>query len=92
MVAPWLYPPPILSSPTMLLSCSPSPNTSHDVKDIQVILLFLVLKAALKKDSSKGSKKSAAKDKVETKTKELLFTFESSDRNYLSFLSELLKV
>lgn len=74
-------------------SRSSSPNTSHEVKDIQVILSFRVIKAAPKKDSSKGSKKTVPpKGKVETKTKELSFTFESSDENYLSFLSELLKV
>lgn len=51
------------------------------------------MKATPKKDSSKGSKKTVPpKDKVEMKTKELSFTFESSDENYLSFLSELLKV
>jgi hypothetical protein len=86
---PWLF----LFSPSMPPSRSPSPNTLHEVKDIQVILSFRVLKAAPRKESSKGSKKSVAlKGKVETKTKELSFIFESSDENYLSFLSELLKV
>ena len=73
------------------MSRSSSPNASHEVKDIQVILNFRVLKAAPKKDSSRV-KKSAAKGKMETKTKELSFTFESSDENYFSFLSALLKV
>ena len=71
-------------------SRSPSPSASHEVKDIQVNLVFRI---PAKKDSSKGTKKSAApKGKVETKTKELSFTFESSDENYFLFLSELLKV
>lgn len=91
--APWLSLALYFLSPSMPPSRSPSPNSSHEVKDIQVILSFHVLKAAPKKESSKGSKKSVAlKGKVETKTKELSFTFESSNENYLSFLSELLKV
>jgi len=90
MVALWLNPPLFLSSLAMVLSRSSSPNTSYQVKDIQVILSFHVLKAVPK--SSKALKKSVGKGKMETKTKELSFTFESSDENYLLFLSELLKV
>ena len=71
-------------------SHSPLPSASHEVKDIQVNLAFCI---PAKKDSSRGTKKSAApKGKVETKTKELSFTFESSDENYFLFLSKLLKV
>jgi len=90
MAALWLNPLLFLSSLAMVLSRSSSPNTSHQVKDIQVILLFHVLKAVPK--FSKAPKKSVGKGKMETKTKELSFTFKSSDENYLSFLSELLKV
>ena len=89
--APWLHPPLFLFPPTMPLSYSSSPNASHEVKDIQVILTFHVLKAAPKKDLSRA-KKSIAKGKMETKTKELSFTFESLDENYFLFLLALLKV
>lgn len=75
----------------MAPSRSPSPITSHEVKDIQVNLS--ILKAAKPKEPSKGGRKSAApKGKVEMKAKELSFTFESSEDKYYSFLSELLKV
>ncbi|KAF8810644.1 hypothetical protein BYT27DRAFT_7209245 [Phlegmacium glaucopus] len=73
-------------------SQSPIPTTSHSVGVVQVILSFHAPKPAAKKDSSKGGKKSTApKGKVEMKTKEISFTFEASEDNYLSFLSELLK-
>ena len=74
-------------------SPSPTPNTSHKVDVVQVILSFRSPKPAAKKDTSKGGKKPAVpKGKAETKTKEIAFTFESSEENYLDFLSELLKV
>ena len=90
-VALWLHPPLFFFPPTMPLSHFSSPNASHEIKDIQVILIFCVLKAMPKKDSSRA-KKSVAKGKIETKTKELSFTFELSDKNYFLFLSALLKV
>jgi len=73
-------------------SRSPSPPGSHEVKDIQVNLTFRVQKVSAKSKGSKKSTTTAPKGKLETKTKELSFTFESSDENYLLFLSELLKV
>ncbi|KAF8799455.1 hypothetical protein BYT27DRAFT_7223729 [Phlegmacium glaucopus] len=76
-----------------MASRSPTPVTSHEVEVVQAILSFHPQKPSLKKDSTKGGKKPAApKGKVETKTKEIAFTFEPSEENYLSFLSELLKV
>ncbi|KAF8810912.1 hypothetical protein BYT27DRAFT_7208952 [Phlegmacium glaucopus] len=73
-------------------SQSPTPTTSHSVGVVQVILSFHAPKPAAKKDSLKGGKKSTApKGKVEMKTKEIPPTFEGSEDNYLSFLSELLK-
>ena len=72
---------------------SPTPNASHEVDIVQVVLSFRSPKPAPKKDTSKGGKKSASpKSKVETKSKETSFTFEPSEENYLDFLSELLKV
>jgi len=63
--------------------------SSHKV-EVTVILSFRV--SPTKKDLPKKGKKTAiAKGKLEMKTKELSFSFESSEENYLSFLSELLK-
>jgi len=77
--------------PTMP-SRSPTPNTSHEVLVVQAILSFRTQPIA-KKDATKNTKKSSVpKGKTESKTKEMKFTFESSEENYLSFLSELLKV
>jgi hypothetical protein len=80
-----------LPVPTML-SRSPTPNTSHEVLVVQAILSFRIQPIS-KKDTTKSTKKSTvAKGKTESKTKEMKFTFESSEENYLSFLSALLKV
>lgn len=74
-------------------SRSPTPNTSHEVNVVQVVLSFRSPKTVPKKDASKSGKKpAAAKGKVETKSKETSFTFEPLEENYLDFLSELLKV
>jgi hypothetical protein len=73
-------------------SRSPTPDGPHEVKVIQVILVFHSQNPATKNNSSKGAKKAAAsKGRVETKTKEISFTFEPLEENYISFLSELLK-
>jgi hypothetical protein len=73
-------------------SHSPTPDGPHEVEVVQVILAFHSQNPATKNNSSKGVKKAAAsKGKVETKTKEISFTFEPLEENYISFLSELLK-
>jgi len=74
-------------------SRSPTPNTSHEVEVVQVILSLRVQPATGKKDTLKGGKKAAVpKGKLETKTKELTFTFKALEENYHSFLSALLKL
>ena len=58
-------------------SRSPTPDGPHEVEVVQVILAFHSQNPSTKNNSSKGSKKAAAsKGKVETKTKEISFTFE----------------
>ena len=75
-----------------MLSHSPTPDGPHKVEVIQVILTFHSQNPATKNNLSKGVKKAAAsKGKVETKAKEISFTFEPLEENYISFLSELLK-
>ena len=65
----------------------PTPKTSHEVKTVLVQLQLCV--QTLKDANSK--RKPAAKGKLETKNKELAFTFELTETNYLSFLLALLK-
>ena len=72
--------------PTMP-SESPPPNTSHKVETISAQLQF---RAHSTKDTTKGKGKKTL-GKLESKNKELSFTFELSEENYLSFLSALLK-
>ena len=67
---------------------SPSPEpekTSHKVDVITVQLQFLRVSAG----KSTGKKGPAAK--LDTKNKELAFTFECTEANYLDFLSAILK-
>ena len=60
---------------------------------MQVILSLQVQPATGKKDTSKGGKKAAVlKGKLETKMKELAFTFKALEENYHSFLLALLKL
>ena len=78
--------------PTFLCSqstmSSPPPHkTSHEVETISVQLQFRTQPA---NGNSKGAKKKPV-GKLETKNKEITFTFELSEENYLSFLSALLK-
>jgi len=65
----------------------PTPKTSHEV---ETILVQLQLRVQTLKDTN-SKKKTVAKGKLETKNKELAFTFELTEANYLSFLSALLK-
>jgi len=74
------------SPPTM---SSPLPHkTSHEVETISVQLQFRTQPA--NSNSNTAAKKKSA-GKLETKNKEISFTFELSEENYLSFLSSLLK-
>jgi hypothetical protein len=67
---------------------SPAPSkTSHEVEIISVQLQY---RAQLANSNSKGAKKKKL-GKLETKNKEITFTFELSEESYLSFLSALLK-
>jgi hypothetical protein len=66
---------------------SPPPITSHKVETISAQLQF---RAQSTKDTTKGKAKKTL-GKLESKNKELAFTFDLSEENYLSFLSALLK-
>lgn len=75
------------ASPTM--SSPPPPSkTSHEVETISVQLQFRT-QPANGNSNSKGARKKLGK--LETKNKEITFTFELSEENYLSFLSAFLK-
>ena len=65
----------------------PTPKTSHEV---ETILVQLQLRVQTSKDTN-SKKKTVAKGKLKTKNKELAFTFELTEANYLSFLLALLK-
>ena len=81
------------SLPTTMPSESPPPNSntspSHKVETISAQLQFRN-QAQATKDTTKGKAKKTL-GKLESKNKELSFTFELSEENYLSFLSALLK-
>ena len=66
---------------------SPPPNVSYKVDTISAQLQF---RAQSTKDTNKGKPKKTL-GKLESKNKELPFTFKLSEENYLSFLSALLK-
>ncbi|KAF8153331.1 hypothetical protein B0H34DRAFT_861457 [Crassisporium funariophilum] len=68
-------------------SLSPPPNTSHKVEVVTVQLQFCVLPPATSAKTT-GTKPLS---KLETKNKELAFTFKLEEENYLLFLSAMLK-